>query len=42
MGKAVVGVRLATGSGQPAGSVRLLARDVAHILDTGAFYVGWL
>ncbi len=42
VGKAVAGIRLTTGSGQPAGSVRLLARDVAHILNTGAFFVGWL
>ena len=42
LGRAVTGIRVTTSSGQPAGSVRLLARDLAHLLDTAALFVGWL
>ena len=42
MGRAVAGIRVTTSNGQPAGSVRLMARDVAHLLDTAALFVGWL
>jgi Mce-associated membrane protein len=42
MGRAVVGIRVTTSDGQPAGSVRLFARDLAHLLDTAALFIGWL
>lgn len=42
MGRAVAGIRVTTPTGQPVGSVRLLARDLAHLLDTAALFVGWL
>jgi len=42
MGRAVAGIRVTTSTGEPAGSVRLMARDVAHLLDTAALFVGWL
>lgn len=42
MGRAVAGIRVTTPAGQPVGSVRLIGRDVAHLLDTAALFVGWL
>ncbi|MBS1691680.1 MAG: RDD family protein [Actinobacteria bacterium] len=42
LGRAVFGLRVVTRSGGPAGVLRLLARDVAHLLDTAALFVGWL
>jgi Mce-associated membrane protein len=36
------GIRIATRSGDPAGTARLLLRDVAHLLDTASLFVGWL
>ncbi|HEY6574989.1 MAG TPA: RDD family protein [Mycobacterium sp.] len=42
MGRALFGIRVTTRSGEPAGSARLLLRDVAHLLDTAALFVGWL
>jgi Mce-associated membrane protein len=42
LGRALFGIRVATRSGGPAGSVRLLLRDVAHLLDTASLFVGWL
>lgn len=42
MGRAVFGIRVTTSDGQPAGSVRLFARELAHILDTAALFIGWL
>ena len=43
VGKSVVGLRLvAADTGQPIGALRCFLRDVCHILDTLACYVGWL
>lgn len=42
LGRAVTGIRVVTRSGSPVGSVRLIARDIAHLLDTAAVLVGWL
>jgi Mce-associated membrane protein len=42
MGRALFGIRVATRSGDPAGSARLLLRDVTHLLDTASLFVGWL
>ena len=41
MGRAVAGIRVTTPSGEPAGSVRLLGRELGHVLDTAALFVGW-
>ncbi|MEU0497044.1 RDD family protein [Mycobacterium sp. NPDC006124] len=42
MGRAVAGIRVTTSDGAPVGSARLIGRDVAHLLDTAALFVGWL
>jgi Mce-associated membrane protein len=42
MGRAVTGIRVTTSTGRPVGSIRLIARDLAHLLDTAALFVGWL
>ena len=42
LGRALFGIRVAKLSGEPAGSARLLLRDVAHLLDTATLFVGWL
>lgn len=42
LGRAVVGIRLVKSDGGDAGLVRLLLRDLAHLLDTLAVFVGWL
>jgi Mce-associated membrane protein len=42
MGRAVAGIRVVTSAGKPAGSARLFGRDLAHLLDTAALFVGWL
>ena len=41
VGRAVVGIRVVSG-GEGAGSVRLLLRECAHLLDTAAVFIGWL
>jgi Mce-associated membrane protein len=42
LGRAVVGIRVSTPSGEPVGGLRLLGRDIAHLLDTAALLIGWL
>nr|WP_242456046.1 RDD family protein [Mycolicibacterium sp. P1-18] len=42
LGRAVFGIGVTTPGGEPVGGARLLARDVAHLLDTAALFVGWL
>jgi Mce-associated membrane protein len=42
MGRALFGIRVVTRSADPARSARLLLRDLAHLLDTAALFVGWL
>jgi Mce-associated membrane protein len=43
LGRALVGVRVVRrGDGAAVGFVRLLIRDVAHLLDTAALFIGWL
>lgn len=43
LGRALFGIRVVQrGNGAGAGAWRLLARDVAHLLDTAALFVGWL
>lgn len=42
LGRALFGVAVRTRGGAPAGVWRLLLRDMAHLLDTVALFVGWL
>jgi Mce-associated membrane protein len=42
LGRAVVGIAVRKRDGAPAGLLRLFARDVAHLLDTAALFIGWL
>lgn len=42
MGRAVTGIRVTTPTGEAVSGVRLMLRDLAHILDTAALFVGWL
>lgn len=42
LGRAVVGIRAVTSTGASAGALRLLLRDLAHLLDTAAVLLGWL
>ena len=42
MGRAVVGIRVASSTGEAVGSLRLLGRELAHLLDTAALFVGWV
>jgi Mce-associated membrane protein len=41
-GRAVTGIRVVGRDGTPVGTGRLLARDIAHLLDTAAVLLGWL
>lgn len=42
LGRAVFGLRVLRRDGSAPGPWRLLLRDVAHLLDTAAVFVGWL
>ncbi|MCT7658944.1 RDD family protein [Mycobacterium deserti] len=42
LGRALLGIAVTTRDGAAAGVWRLLVRDVAHLLDTAALFVGWL
>lgn len=42
LGRAVVGIRVTTSSGEPVSSARLFVRELAHLLDTAALFLGWL
>jgi Mce-associated membrane protein len=43
VGRAVCGIRVVQrGDGATAGFVRLMIRDLAHLLDTAALFIGWL
>jgi Mce-associated membrane protein len=42
LGRALFGIRVVRRDGRPAGVWRLVARDVAHLLDTAALFLGWL
>lgn len=42
VGRAVFGIQVVTRDDGKAGSVRLLLRDLAHLLDTAAVFIGWL
>ncbi|HEY7053451.1 MAG TPA: RDD family protein [Mycobacterium sp.] len=42
LGRALFGIAVMRRDGERAGLWRLFARDVAHLLDTAALFVGWL
>ena len=42
LGRALFGIEVVRRNGERAGVLRLFARDVAHLLDTAALFVGWL
>jgi Mce-associated membrane protein len=42
LGRAVFGIRIVTAGDVPAGTARLVLRDVAHLLDTISLFIGWL
>ncbi len=42
LGRALFGIAVRTRDGAPPGLLRLLGRDLAHLLDTAALFVGWL
>ncbi|KUH85895.1 hypothetical protein AU186_23725 [Mycobacterium sp. GA-1999] len=42
LGRAVFGIAVVKRDGSPVGVWRLLIRDVAHLLDTAALFIGWL
>ena len=42
VGRAVAGIRLVRSDGSPADTGRLMARDIAHLLDTVPALLGWL
>jgi Mce-associated membrane protein len=42
LGRAVLGIAVRTRGGEPVGVWRLLARELAHLVDTAALFVGWL
>ncbi|CDO08445.1 RDD family protein [Mycolicibacterium cosmeticum] len=42
LGRAVAGIRVVGRTGARVGVLRLMARDIAHLLDTAALFVGWL
>ena len=41
LGRAVFGIRVVGPDGLAAGGFRLLVRDVTHLLDTAALFIGW-
>jgi Mce-associated membrane protein len=42
LGRALFGIAVRKPDGQPVGLFRLLARDLVHLLDTAALFLGWL
>jgi Mce-associated membrane protein len=42
LGRALLGIRVVRRDGAAVGAWRLLARDLAHLLDTAALFIGWL
>lgn len=42
LGRALFGIAVVRGSGEPVGVWRLTLRELAHLLDTLALFVGWL
>lgn len=42
LGRALFGIAVRTRDGSPVGVWRLLLRELAHLLDTAALFIGWL
>ena len=42
LGRALFGIAVRKRDGSPVGLTRLFVRDLAHLLDTGALFIGWL
>jgi Mce-associated membrane protein len=42
VGRALLGIEVVRRDGTPVGPWRLLVRDLAHLLDTVALFIGWL
>ena len=42
LGRALFGIAVRKRDGSPVGLVRLFIRDLAHLLDTAALFIGWL
>lgn len=42
LGRALIGMAVQGRTGEPVGILRLTARELAHLLDTLSFFVGWL
>ena len=42
LGRALFGIAVVRRDGAAVGAWRLLARDIAHLLDTAALFIGWL
>jgi Mce-associated membrane protein len=42
LGRGLLGIAVVRRDGAAAGAWRLLARDLAHLLDTAALFIGWL
>jgi Mce-associated membrane protein len=42
LGRALFGIAVRKRDGSPVGLARLVGRDLAHLLDTAALFVGWL
>lgn len=42
LGRALHGISVRTRDGSPVGVLRLLMREVVHLLDTAALFLGWL
>ena len=42
LGRALFGITVRTRDGAPVGILRLVGRDLAHLLDTAALFIGWL
>jgi Mce-associated membrane protein len=42
LGRSLFGIAVRTRDGEPVGILRLVGRDLAHLLDTAALFIGWL
>ncbi len=42
LGRALFGIAVTKRDGSPVGLLRLFVRDLAHVLDTAALFIGWL
>jgi len=42
LGRALFGIAVRNRDGSPVGLARLVGRDLAHLLDTAALFIGWL